>query len=85
MDLPVIACAVFRCMNNIRLFFFSNVVKNMLKKLLRTKRVYFFGIIYIETINRSVFGGIYVNNRFFHKDEAYFVYFLGKKLNSDLL
>ena len=57
----------------------------MLKKLLRTKRAYFFGIIYIETINRSVFGGIYINNRFFHKDEAYFVYFLGKKLNSDLL
>ena len=60
-----LTCVVFRCMNNVRFYLFGSVVKNMLKKLLRTKRVYFFGIVYIETINRIVFGGIYINNRFY--------------------
>ena len=70
-------------MDNIRFYLFGNCCEKLTEGTVYNERVCFLCVIYTETIDRSVFGGVFVNNRFYtFPDFRHTFYVLGKKIDS---
>ena len=66
--------------------FFGNWCEKLVEGTVQNKRVHFFGIAYIETINGFVFGGIYANQFYTFPSFKHILFmFLKKSFGSDLL